>query len=81
MEKWKKELDKHNVVGGLLTDLSEAFAWLNHELLIAKLEAYGFDHPSLALIFDYLTRRKHMIKVNNLYFGCTRGLNSRPTFI
>ena len=58
MERWKEELDKRNVVGGLLADLSKAFGCLNHELLIAKLEAYGFDHPSLALIFDYLTVRK-----------------------
>ena len=65
MEKWKKELDKRNVVGGLLTNLSTAFGCLNHELLIAKLEACGFDHPSLSLIFDYLTGRKHMTKVNN----------------
>ena len=40
LEKWKKALDKHNVAGGLLTDLSKAFDCLNHDPLIAKLEAY-----------------------------------------
>ena len=49
-ERWKKALDKQNLAGALITDLSKAFDCLNHELLIAKLEAYGFDYSALALI-------------------------------
>ena len=30
---WKKALDKHNITGGLLTDLSKAFDYLNHTVL------------------------------------------------
>ena len=65
LEKWKKELDKSNAAGALLTDLSKAFGCLNHELLIAKLEAYGFDQPSFVFILDYLKGRKHRTKINN----------------
>ena len=65
IEQWKKAVDKHNIAGGLLTDLSKAVDCLNHALLIAKLEAYGFDHQSLAFIFSYLSGRKHRTKVNN----------------
>ena len=50
LEKWKKALDKKQVAGALLTDLSKAFDCLNHELLIAMLEAYGFSQSSLKLI-------------------------------
>ena len=63
--KVEKELDKSNVAGALLTDLSKAFGCLNHELLIAKLEAYGFDQQSLVFILDYLKGRKHRTKINN----------------
>ena len=50
IESWRKALDKRNIAGALLTDLSKAFDCLNHELLVAKLNAYGFDHVSLFYI-------------------------------
>ena len=65
LEQWKKALDKHNIAGALLTDLSKAFDCLNHELLIAKLEAYGFDNAALAFISSYLSGRKQRTKVKN----------------
>ena len=51
LEKWRKALDNGKLAGALLTDLSKAFDCLNHNLMIAKLHAYGFDHSSLAYIF------------------------------
>ena len=50
VEMWKEALDKKKVAGGVLTDLSKAFDCINHELLIAKLEAYGFDDCVLKFI-------------------------------
>ena len=35
-------------------DLSKAFDFLPHELLIAKMEAYGFENGSLKLFYNYL---------------------------
>ena len=67
LEKWKKALDNRKNAGALLTDLSKAFDCLNHELLIAKLEAYGFDYLALAYIFSYLSCRKQRTKVNNSF--------------
>ena len=40
---------------------------MSHELLIAKLEAYGFDEKSLKLIYNYLSNRKQRVKINDSY--------------
>ena len=64
VEKWRKALDNGNKCGVLLTDLSKAFDCLIHDLLIAKLHAYGFDLLSLKLIHSYLTNRFQRVKVN-----------------
>ena len=44
--------------------MSKAFDTLNHELLIAKLHAYGFNRDSLKLINDYLSNRWQRTKIN-----------------
>ena len=71
VEKLKKSLDNSGVGGMLLTDLSKAFDCLRHDLLIAKLAAYGFDQPSLCFIFSYLSGRTQRTKVNNAYSSYT----------
>ena len=67
LEKWKSSVDKGSCFGALLTDLSKAFDCLSHELLIAKLRAYGFSLNALRLIHSYLTNRKQRIKINTKY--------------
>ena len=58
VEQWKKALDKKQTAGAILTDLSKAFYCINHDLLIAKLNAYGFDKNALKFIHTYFTGRK-----------------------
>ena len=76
----EKIVDTVGVFGALLTDLSKAFDFILHDLIIAKLEAYGFHIDALKLIHDYLSNRKQRVKVNNTYsswkdifYGVPRG--------
>ena len=67
IECWKRSLDNKKNAGAILTDLSKAFDCLSHDLMIAKLEAYGFDEIALKFIYSYLTNRKQRTKVNNSF--------------
>ena len=64
IEKWKESLDKKGYAGAILMDLSKAFDTINHELLIAKLYAYGFDKNALTLVLNYLSNRWQRTKIN-----------------
>ena len=64
IEKWKIVLDSKGYGGAVLMDLSKAFDTINHDLLIAKLRAYGFSKESLKLIKSYLSNRWQRTKVN-----------------
>ena len=50
LEKWKSVVDKRKYYGALLTDLSKAFDCFSRELILAKLQAYGFSLRALRLI-------------------------------
>ena len=67
LEKWKSAVDKGKYFGALLTDLSKAFDCISHELILAKLHAYGFSLRALRLIHSYLTNRKQRTRVNGDY--------------
>ena len=66
-EKWKKNLDKGGECGALFVDLSKAFDCLQHDLLLAKLNADGFDYKSLKLISSFLSNRKYRTKINSSF--------------
>ena len=67
IDKWKKANDNNSVFGALLTDLSKALDCICHDLLIAKLDAYGLSLPALKLIQNYLQNRKQRTKVGLPY--------------
>ena len=67
LEKCKSVLHNKGFAGAILMDLSKAFDCLNHELLIAKLNAYGFNWTALKHIHSYLTKRQQRVKINGSF--------------
>ena len=61
-----KIVNDASIFGVLFTDLKVSTGML-HELIIAKLQAYGFHIDALKLIHDYLSNRKQRVKVNDTY--------------
>ena len=88
LEKWRISIDKKGYGGAILMDLSKTFDSLNHELLVAKLHAYGFSYSSLKLILSNLSNRWQRTKINNTYtswveilLGVPQGSILGPLFI
>ena len=49
LKNWQKTLDKSDVIGTVLMDLSKTYDCLPHDLHIAKLTAYGFKDSTASL--------------------------------
>ena len=78
MNKLNINLDKKHKVGLFMMDLSKAFDCIPHDLLIAKLAAYGFESDALKLIYSYLKDRKQRVKINGGYSSWKEILNGVP---
>ena len=67
IEKCKENMDNGRAFGDLMTDLSKAFGCLHNELLIAKIDDYGFYLKSMRLIQQYVSCRQQGFKVGSAY--------------
>ena len=63
--KWKSAVDNKGNFDAFLTDLSKAFDCLLHDLLLAKINSYGFSLPALRLVQSYLSNKKQRTKINS----------------
>ena len=80
MKTWRSMLNKGSKIGSILMDLSEAFDTVNHNLLLCKVKAYGFDANVLPFIQSHFSNRHQRIKVadqfskwKNLSTGVVQG--------
>ena len=64
IDDWKKALDKDEIVGTVLIDLSKAFNSIDHNLLLKKLDAYGVEGREQCWFTDYLGGRKQRVSLN-----------------
>ena len=80
-ERWRKNLDNNVVVGAVLTDLSKAFDFIPHDLLIAKLSAYNFSDKGMYCLF--ITDKSQAVRpymqqtqsARDYNFECTTGIH------
>ena len=77
-EKRRESIDRGPELVILLTDLSNAFDCLSHDLFVAKLFAYGFDYKALRSIYDYLRHRKQRTMIADSYSSWKEILYSVP---
>ena len=79
LEKWRNILeDNKGYSGAILMDLSKAFDTINHELLLAKLHAYGFSEQALLILSSYFSNRKQRVKINNAFSSWTDLIQGVP---
>ena len=74
----QKTLGKSGVIGTILMDLSKAYDCLPHDLLIAKLAAYGFEDSTTSLISDYLSKRYQQVKIGSVFSSYLEILRGVP---
>ena len=65
LEKCKTTVNNKKTFGALLTDLSKAFDCHSHDLLLAKLNVYGFSLIALRLMQSYSSNRKQRTKIKS----------------
>ena len=78
--KWKSTVDNKGNFGAFLNDLPKAFDCLLHDLLLSKINSYGFSLPALRMVQSYLSNRKQRTKINSefssweeVWFGIPQG--------
>ena len=88
LEKSKESRDKGKEFWAFFTDLSKAFDFIDHSLLITKLSWYRITPKSFKLIFSYLSNRTEGVRINNSYsrksdtkYGVPQGLVPGPLLL
>ncbi len=65
IDSWKYAVDEDNFAGTLLIDLSKAFDCMSHDLVIAKMSAYGLSNDACQFMSSYLCNRYQRVKLSN----------------
>ena len=64
-------LDNDNSVSGVFLDVQKAFDTVHHGKLLEKLELYGVSGVAYSWLLDYLSNRRQIAKINDIYSSST----------
>ena len=64
IDTWAEAFEDEKVSAVVMLDMSAAFDLVNHDLLVKKLDAYGFDIESRSWISSYLTSRSQQVYID-----------------
>lgn len=56
-------LNNNHFALGIFLDIKKAFDSVNHEILLSKLERYGFRGPAIKFFRSYLTNRRQFVQI------------------
>ena len=73
VDTWVEAFDEGELSAVLMLDVSAAFNLVNLELLVRKLETYGFDPDSLTWISSYLYLRIQQVYIDGASSDCKLG--------
>ena len=82
-----KKIDKGEVSCGIFLDLQKAFDSVDHDILLTKLEYYGFRGVTIKWIRSYLCERKQYVSLETvssksmpINYGVPQGSVLSPLF-
>ena len=61
---WVDSIEKEEMAGVMMLDLSAAFDLVDHSILLKKLELLGFDQQTVIWFWSYLTKRSQCVYVD-----------------
>ena len=65
-------------MGSILLNLSKAYDCLKDDLLLPKIQPYGFSKESIRLLLSYLTNRTQRIKISSTFSNWTNIVKGIP---
>ena len=67
-DQWMEAVDKGNMAGCIMLDLSAAYDLADHDLILKKLELYGFEESSISWMKSYLSNRSQCVYIDGVSF-------------
>ena len=67
IENWRHALGHNLFTTSVSMDVSKAFDCTLHDLLIAKLQAYGLDFDTVTFHHNYVKHQKQSVEINNTF--------------